>query len=353
MDGFFSDEALSQDSEALFPGLLLAESQISDLDISSNNIGLEEPPPASPASPKPIRRRTIPRFNPRKRYSEVPLHPSSDQHQSRHQNESWDADAIAIDAAEVPRWPDESQQDLAERINNLRRMIHNNAQFCLEVSGKMITLAKENKHLIATAESTLSAYVLQPCLKLGSSLQTYYPGVNDGLQALREYETNLRRSVVNRAKGQEMARIGMVDKGKMGEVNRLKDRLVEQDALLHDSNSHVQRLIRERELLKKQLAAGLQGLRDGASSVDSGSGNRYSPRYPYSVGLDDDGDEATAGGVSATALADQLRELRVLVDQLTLHEVSSREREDILTEGRPAQNRNDDDENSDDDWTHL
>ncbi|MBH1945697.1 hypothetical protein I5L01_15920, partial [Erythrobacter sp. YJ-T3-07] len=92
--------------------------------------------------------------------------------------------------------PNESQQDIAERIAHLTRTINANAAFCREVSGKMIEFARKNKHLLDASRTTLDTYIVQPALKLPGIIKQYYPGFQDnlldGLEVLKEYEAQLR-----------------------------------------------------------------------------------------------------------------------------------------------------------------
>ena len=146
------------------------------------------------------------------------------------------------------------------------------------------------------------------------------------------------------------------------EVLRLKDRVVEQDALLRNWHQHIRRLMRERDGLKRRLSQG----QVAAATPKSANGDSApvsmpvrDPRSPGSRALptdlvdaetgadgqeqmdgDGDGDGDGGGGEAlggtrwdakfrrpATQqqqqqLAEQLRQLHVLVDQLVVHEVS-------------------------------
>ncbi|KAJ1337960.1 hypothetical protein MN608_00818 [Microdochium nivale] len=266
---------------------------------------------------------------------------------------------VDIDTARLPQHPDESQQDLAERINQLTRTINANAQLCLETSRKMVALAQENKHLAYEAGAQLDTYVLQPALKLGQALRTYCPGVDEGVQALWEYEAQIRKRVVNGLNGRDsfFQPAGGARQGK--EVGRLKDRLIEQDALLRDSSQHIRKLMNERDRLRRKLESGYSTQDDGA-----GEGRRESPSYRE---LDDVVKQAQDGPRPSTTrtqhhraashaedaqLAEQLGELRVLVDRLPvlndlLSSVDSKAQHGNSTQ-KQASNEDDDDE-----WTLL
>ncbi|KAI1880718.1 hypothetical protein JX265_000958 [Neoarthrinium moseri] len=368
MDGYFVNSPLEgEDDGTLFPDFLMADSQISNLDLSSPEPGSDHHQPFRPSAlPS-----TVPSSPPSANPWYDPAAPRAGRRDpGRHDLlpdnfESWEADADFIDSRSVPHKPNESQQDLAERINSLTRTINANAAFCLEVSGKMIELARENKHLLDASKSTLDTYVLQPCLRLPGILQTYYPGIQDGLQdgleALKVYESQLRRTVQNCANGRDMARaqgIAGKDGGSRGEMTRLKDRLVEQDALLKDSSQHVQRLIREREALKKQLDA---RKRDSGKVVDAlgllaedvipdseQRGKNPTPDFDYDG---HGGREQPGSERDLVALADHLREMRVLMDRMALHEASNHERHNSTTGDDTEEGYAADDE--DPDWTLL
>ncbi|KAH8666380.1 hypothetical protein BX600DRAFT_511320 [Xylariales sp. PMI_506] len=353
-DMFSGNPADSQHIEDPFTGLLMADSQISELDISSQDLHAH-----SSSHPRRRTKRVAATHVPRRR----PVSQSSGSLDSGYSEgvapqstaQEWEADAISVDEYEVPLFPDESQQDLAERINSLTRTINANAALCLEVSGRMIEIARENKHLYDASKSTLNDYVLQPCLKLPGILRTYYPGLQDGLQdgleVLKEYESQLRRAVRNCANGKDMAWLqtgGSEAAG--GEMKRLKDRLVEQDVLLRDSSKHVQKLIREREALRKQLEARKNkrlGEELDGHGLDGGDGRYDDPAEGNDEAGGDPGDR------NMTALSDQLRELRVLVDQLALQEASNEDRE--LPDAQVSGHHDDGCEGSDEDseWTLL
>ncbi|KAI0129522.1 hypothetical protein BJ170DRAFT_593085 [Xylariales sp. AK1849] len=364
MDGFFSGSPLDgddEDDDVLSGGFLMADSQISNLDLSS-------PEPESQQSPPPRTKSASDRRRPRPPPSSSSSSSSSSSTRRRpdcvdaHRNtQSWEADAVAIDSRRVPRHPHEAQQDLAERIGSLTQTINANAAFCLEVSGKMMALARENKHLYDASRSTLDAYVLQPCLRLPAVLRTYYPGIQDGLQngldLLIEYEAQLRRAAENCANGREMARaqgVGGAEGGVRREVSRLKDRLVEQDTLLRDSSQHVQRLIREREALKKQLEAKEETPPEKLDLLGLGMEEEEEDARPLDMDVTGPTEDSRhLGGKKCTAaLSDQIRELRVLVDQLALHQASNHERQNSTTKDDNVGDGYDGDD-EEPDWTLL
>jgi hypothetical protein len=241
---------------------------------------------------------------------------------------AWEDDAVAVDKNKVPRHPDEWQQDVAVRINALTRQIQGQAQFCVDISKQALTLANENKHLIPRAaqsiSDTLATYVVTPALDLPRKLQTYYPGLGEGIVALKEYEENIKRMLACSANARDMVLAqGAVAKGSGSDINKLKDRLVEQDSMLRDSSSHLTRLIKERDALKRKLEEGqgsptpalvsdtplLAGLceRPGSTPKTEGVSPDTGPRRR--------GTEETRK--DPNALADQLRELRLVVEELS------------------------------------
>lgn len=340
-------------ADGLFFDDMMADSQISNLELSSELLARNRsypastPPSSRPSSHKPtpprrlITKHAAPARNSERREIATSNDRTAtfryDRRDSSTSIDSWESETDFIDRRQVPRQPIESQQDLAERIGSLTRTINANAAFCLEVSGKMVELARENKHLLDASKSTLETYVLQPALKIPGILKAYCPGIQDGLQdglvVLREYEAQLRRTVRNCANGRDMARAqGVVGGGivegspRRGEMSRLKDRLVEQDVLLRDSSQHVQRLIREREALKKQLhqrQRDSQGQETELASLDvnnpEGQGFiRPSDVKDHENGLDEEQPDSEK---DMAALADHLSEMRMLMDRLALHEV--------------------------------
>lgn len=345
MVGYHSEgSAEGEEDGALFPNFLMADSQISDLDLSSPELASQSPRrPSSYAFNNPRHGPAPTRTRPESSYNrESPIRQHAPSRNVRGNpgpagvlprggtRETWDSDVDVIDERQVPRHPNESQQDLAERINSLTRAINENATFCLEISGRMIELARENKHLLDVSKSTLETYVLQPALRMPGILKTYYPGICEGLQGglhiLREYESQLRRAVQNCANGRDLVRAQGVAGGegsRRGEMTRLKDRLVEQDALLRDSSQHVQRLIREREALKKQLDSRSW---DAQHEVDLPlleiDGDPADPLQNGDLGGENEDESRLSGDTDFAVLADHLREMRVLMDRLALHEVS-------------------------------
>ncbi|KAH7040812.1 uncharacterized protein B0I36DRAFT_311539 [Microdochium trichocladiopsis] len=266
------------------------------------------------------------------------------------------AGIVDIDSARLPRNPDESQQDLAERINQLTRTINANAQLCLETSRKMVALAQENKHLAYEAGAQLDTYVLQPALKLGQALRTYCPGVDEGVQALWEYEAQIRKRVINGLNGRDaLFQTGAVGGRQGKEVDRLKNRLIEQDALLRDSSQHIRKLMNERDRLRRKLENGYQ-------NGDSGAGGE-GPARPSYRDLDDVVKQAQAGPAGRAQhqrtpshaedaqLAEQLGELRMLVDRLpVLNDVPS---SNDTQAGHSASTHLKADQDDEEDWTLL
>jgi len=273
------------------------------------------------------------------------------------ENEDGDvAGMVDIDAARLPQNPDESQQDLAERINQLTRTINANAQLCLETSRKMVALAQENKHLAYEAGAQLDTYVLQPALKLGQALRTYCPGVDEGVQALWEYEAQIRKRVINGLNGRDalFQTVGAGRKGK--EVDRLKDRLIEQDALLRDSSQHIRKLMSERDRLRRKLESGYQ-------TANGQGGYHDGPASPGYRDLDEMVQQSqtttagraqhqrTASHAEDAQLAEQLGELRMLVDRLpVLNDVPAINDSQIKHSASAHLQAGQDDE---DDWTLL
>ncbi|KAI1632713.1 hypothetical protein F4809DRAFT_645197 [Biscogniauxia mediterranea] len=274
--------------------------------------------------------------------------------------------------------------ELAERIAHLTRTMNAHASTCLEISSRAVDIARENAHLATQAGGALDAYVLRPALRLvGSSSASAMQmlirtcsstsdspeetenggpgragGVEGGVQAIRrECEDRLRRALANCKNGRDMAMIGQTGSavgmsirsslgGREREVSRLKDRLVEQDAVLRDSSRHIRRLMWERDRLRKQLESGhhvraganrptkagkasdfeeaivrgstptaLGNMRARAMTVPQGAG----PYIGESGLQNEDEEEARSRERQLTA---QLEELRVLMDQMALHEVN-------------------------------
>ncbi|EMR67858.1 hypothetical protein UCREL1_5139 [Eutypa lata UCREL1] len=256
-----------------------------------------------------------------------------------------------------------------ERLTHLARL-------CVAASGRLVTVARDNRHLAVEAGTRLDAYVLRPCLRAGAGFaRTYCP---EGLRALREAEAQVRRVVAGGVGGAGHRRGNSSSSGGGGgsgeargllsekELLRLKDRLVEQDVLLRDWHLYSRRLMRERDILRKRLSS------EGGELVPlppgEGVGNdevleqqkqrRKRSRTPQfrtpcasahgdgdgggdgNGDGDRDGDAGIEENISRHAttatrqqqqqqqqkqqqqqLAEQLRQLQMIVDQLALHEV--------------------------------
>lgn len=244
-------------------------------------------------------------------------------------HKAWEDDAVAVDQAKVPRHPDERQQDVAERINALTRQIQNQAQFCVDISKQVRTLANENKHLIPRAASsvsdTLATFVVKPALDLPRKLRTYYPGLSEGIPALKEYEESIKRVLACSANARDMILAqGAVVRGSGSDINRLKDRLVEQDSMLRDSSAHLTRLFKERDALKRKLEEGQRSPTTTAFVSDTpllaGLGE-HPGSTPKTEGVSPDTSPRRRGTEEnrkdLNALADQLRELRLVVEELS------------------------------------
>ncbi|KAI1493859.1 hypothetical protein F5X96DRAFT_619635 [Biscogniauxia mediterranea] len=292
--------------------------------------------------------------------------------------------------------------ELAERIAHLTRTMNAHASTCLEISSRVVDIARENAHLATQAGDALDAYVLRPALRLvGSSSASAMQmlirtcsstsdsleetenggpgragGVEGGVQAIRrECEDRLRRALANCKNRRDMAMIGQTGStvgmsissslgGREREVNRLKDRLVEQDAVLRDSSRHIRRLMWERDRLRKQLESGhhvraganrptkagkasdfeeaivrgstptaLGNMRARAMTVPQGAG----PYIGVSGFQNEDEEEARSRERQLTA---QLEELRVLMDQMALHEVNISNLENNNSNNNGGQRRN-------------
>ncbi|KAI5922828.1 hypothetical protein F4810DRAFT_711139 [Camillea tinctor] len=292
---------------------------------------------------------------------------------------SWEEDDGGDNDHGFKRYHYDQHDELAERIAHLTRTINAHAVTCLEVSSRAIDLARENAHLATQAGGALDAYVLRPCLRLvGASsasaiqmLMRTYSGASDSAGELENGGHNrgaiegriqaLQRALANCKNGRDMAMIGqtgaavgMSIKGSFGsgkekEVNRLKDRLVEQDAVLRESSRHIRRLIQERDRLRKQLEL-RQHARAGGNANQPPKSRKASADFeqttvrgstpaalakmraremtasqsadPYieEGGLQNDEDEEEAKNRERQLTA-QLEELRVLMDQMALHEV--------------------------------
>lgn len=379
------------DNGDMFLNDLMGGSEISDLELSSQLLhrgrSYPTPPSSRPSSGKPTYQPLQPSRSYKPRQPHAPVSPPrahtayernaappANQHARMHirkqdsftSEASWESDADFVDRRHVPREHRETQHDLAERINKLTKTINENAAFCLEVSGKMVELARENKHLLDGTKSTLETYVLQPALRIPGLLRTYYPGVQenlqDGLEILRDYEAQLRRTVRNYANGQDMARaqgvagIGGGPGGGSGrrEVTRLKDRLVEQDALLRQSSQYVQTLMRERDALKKQLHRRSHSHDEHAAyprlDTDDGIGGE-----PPQIGTQTPTtkeDEEPSSEKDLVAIEGHLQEMRALMERLALKEASNpNRRHSSSSNEKPPEDLAVDDE--DGEWTML
>ncbi|KAI0477694.1 hypothetical protein GGR56DRAFT_692468 [Xylariaceae sp. FL0804] len=248
-----------------------------------------------------------------------------------------DGTPVAIDAARVPAHPDENRQATAERVAHLTRTINENIAVCIEVSSHMVKLAHENRHLAVQACGALDAYLLRPCGRaMQSTLRAYAPGL----------EARLRQAVGSvAAASAQWAAQGPGEERGGGGVSQLKERLIEQDAVLRDSSRHVRRLLAERNALRSQLegpAAAATGRRDGAAvppptrhrrrrgggrrgvqddhhgddDDDDDEGEREEGDEVEEDGDGDDDDEEEEEREQKRRLAKQLVELRVLVDQM-------------------------------------
>ena len=252
------------------------------------------------------------------------------------------------------------------------------AKFGVATSGRLVTLARENQHLAVEAGQQLDAYVLRPCLRASTDLaRIYCPEVTRTPPA----EEKLRRAIAGgrgpgpgrgpRTAGARGAtrsgRGGAASQGdgaaewtsereRDREILRLKDRVVEQDALLRDWHQHVRRLLRERDALRRRLTRGQEEPESTAEAhggpepepapmptptpdfpvaeratrpEDLSEAENESPSGSPGEGVTEAGPGPGAGNPrQATAaatqqqqqLAEQLRQLHVLVDQLVLNE---------------------------------
>ncbi|KAK7743702.1 hypothetical protein SLS62_010480 [Diatrype stigma] len=213
----------------------------------------------------------------------------------------------------------QQQQHLSTAMTTEERLAQI-GRLCVAVSGRLVTVARENRHLAVEAGARLDAYVLRPCLRAGAGLaRTYCP---EGMRALRDAEAQVRRAVMGGdggggarrsrgvrkvgGSGGELLALGLPGLGlglrnDKGELLRLKDRLVEQDALLRDWHAYTRRLMRERDGLRRRLS--------GVTTANGGGGG----------GGGDHTTTTTTTTHQQRQLAEQLRELQMLVDQLALH----------------------------------
>ncbi|RYO75519.1 hypothetical protein DL764_010402 [Monosporascus ibericus] len=365
----------------VFTGLFLADDEISDLDLSPKN------PPRTPVrnTRHPKRRSrsgkrrtnhhgpsTITTSHPN--FTDVSLQSSegkpstdaaaADDDDGTFDIASWEED-VAPDSSYAPPIGSHHHQQqqfdpgTAENIAQVARL-------CVAASGRLLAVARENQHLAAEAGVAINSWVLRPCLRLGADLaRAYCP---EGVRALRDAEMQVRRAVSGG--GRHPAGRGSSGSGSKGggasasgigngpaaaagntekEVLRLKDRLVEQDALLREWNQHIRRLMRERDRLRKRLLASQErgqgqgqdppnsewqlqlspGHRAQRAGGATGPGNYHSesekegrtPILRASNGERTDDDESPNRPANTQQLTEQLRQLQVLLDQLTIHEV--------------------------------
>lgn len=212
------------------------------------------------------------------------------------------------------------------------------------------------------------------------------------MRALRDAEAQVRRAVMGgggggggsgggggarRGRGSrrgggggELLGLGLGPRNDKGELLRLKDRVVEQDALLRDWHAYTRRLMRERDGLRRRLSGvttngggrgggggednsnmtgGEQGQADEYSDGERKARTRTTPNHDDMRDSDACGggagarranEENNAPRLAATPatittptattttathqqrqLAEQLRELQMLVDQLAIHGV--------------------------------
>ncbi|RYP92878.1 hypothetical protein DL770_001049 [Monosporascus sp. CRB-9-2] len=367
----------------VFTGLFLADDEISDLDLSPKN------PPRTPVRntqhPKRRSRSGKRRTNHHESSTITTSHPNFTDVslQSSEGKRSADAAAAADDDGifDIASWdedvaPDSSyappigahhhQQQQFEP--GTAESIAQVARLCVAASGRLLAVARENQHLAAEAGVALNSWVLRPCLRLGADLaRAYCP---EGVRALRDAEMQVRRAVSGGGRhppgrGGSSSSSSSKGGGASGsgtssgpvvaggntekEVLRLKDRLVEQDALLRDWNQHIRRLMRERDRLRKRLLASQergqgqgQGPANGewqpqlspgyraqkaGGATGPGSYHSESEKEGQTPVLRTSNGERTENGESANRhantqqLTEQLRQLQVLLDQLTIHEV--------------------------------
>ncbi|RYP12221.1 hypothetical protein DL767_011426 [Monosporascus sp. MG133] len=365
----------------VFTGLFLADDEISDLDLSPKN------PPRTPVSNTQHPKR---RSRSGKRHTN---HHESSTNTTSHPNftdislqssegkpsadvatadddgifdiASWEDDVAPDSSYAPPIGTDHHQQQQFEP--GTAESIAQVARLCVAASGRLLAVARENQHLAAEAGVALNSWVLRPCLRLGADLaRTYCP---EGVRALRDAEMQVRRAVsgggrhpAGRGSSSSNKGGGASGSGTSGgpvaaggnaerEVLRLKDRLVEQDALLRDWNQHIRRLMRERDRLRKRLLASQErgqgqgqdpangawqlqlspGHRAQKTGGATGPGNYHSesekegrtPVLRASNGERTESGESVNRHANTQQLTEQLRQLQVLLDQLTIHEVSS------------------------------
>ncbi|RYP52276.1 hypothetical protein DL768_002488 [Monosporascus sp. mg162] len=368
----------------VFTGLFLADDEISDLDLSPKN-----PSRAPVRNTQHPRRRsrsgkrhtnhhgssTITASHPN--FTDVSLQssggkPSADVAAADYDGifdiASWEED-VAPDSSYAPPIGAHHQQQQQQFEPGTAESIAQVARLCVAASGRLLAVARENQHLAAEAGVALNSWVLRPCLRLGADLaRAYCP---EGVRALRDAEMQVRRAVSgggrhpagrgssssgsSSSKGGGVSGSGTSSGPAAGggnterEVLRLKDRLVEQDALLRDWNQHIRRLMRERDRLRKRLLASQErGQGQGQDPANgewqlqlspghhaqraggaTGPGNYHSesekegrtPVLRASNGERMENGEGVNRHANTQQLTEQLRQLQVLLDQLTIHEV--------------------------------
>ncbi|RYP20290.1 hypothetical protein DL765_002853 [Monosporascus sp. GIB2] len=365
-----------------FTGLFLADDEISDLDLSPKN------PPRSPVRntqhPKrrsrSAKRRTNhhePSTTSHPNFTDVSLQssggrPSADAAAAPDEDgifdiASWEED-VAPDSSYAPPIGTHHHQQQQQQLDpGAAESIAQVARLCVAASGRLLAVARENQHLAVEAGVVLDSWVLRPCLRLGADLaRAYCP---EGVRALRDAEMQVRRAVSGggRHPAGRGSRSGSSSKGGGAggsgtssgsavaggsterEVLRLKDRLVEQDALLRDWNQHIRRLMRERDRLRKRLLASQErgqgqgrdpangewqlqlspGDRAQKAGGPAGPDNYHSesekegptPVLGASNGERRESGDSVNRHANTQQLTEQLRQLQVLLDQLTIHEV--------------------------------
>ncbi|RYO77561.1 hypothetical protein DL766_005032 [Monosporascus sp. MC13-8B] len=370
-----------------FTGLFLADDEISDLDLSPKN------PPRTPVRntqhPKRRSRSAKRRTNhhepstitrPHPNFTDVSLQssegrPSADAAAAADEDgifdiASWEED-VAPDSSYAPPIGTHHHQQQQQQLDpGAAESIAQVARLCVAASARLFAVARENQHLAVEAGVVLDSWVLRPCLRLGADLaRAYCP---EGVRALRDAEMQVRRVVSGGGRhpagrgsrsGSSSSKSGAANGSGTGsssavaggnterEVLRLKDRLVEQDALLRDWNQHIRRLMRERDRLRKRLLASQERGQGQGQGRDPANGEwqlQLSPgdcaqKAGGSAGPDNyhsepekegptpilgasNGERRGSGDsvnrhANTQQLTEQLRQLQVLLDQLTIHEV--------------------------------
>ncbi|KAH9907431.1 hypothetical protein F4778DRAFT_777858 [Xylariomycetidae sp. FL2044] len=231
-------------------------------------------------------------------------------------------------------------QDLIDRINQLTRAINSKVQTSLEASVKMIDLAKENKQLAYQAGNTLNSLVIKSCSLVGSALKTHRPGVDESIRLLRDKEARLVRAAANKINARDMALVGQ--RGFPGpastrndkEVSRLKDRVVDQDAELQESSRLVQRLMAERDTLRKKFKTITRDQQFSPSAPRKTKNymnpSPYAADEQYSPAKKQVGDEGRDLGAASRnseepkykLLSTQLQKLQGFLDDLSFQDIS-------------------------------